>query len=258
MNATLTYVMLTRDFDKSLASTASDPVVKRESAYFEAHIGKIKSVDDFMKDQRIYAYALKAYGLSDMAYAKGLIRKVLTQGVSDGKSLANTLNDSRYKALASAFDFAANGVSTTSSASLVASVKSAYVEAALETRVGGENEGARMALYFKRVAPAVASAYGLLADKTLLSVVQTAFGLSASMSSQDIDRQAKTIGSLLKIGDLKDPAKLQKLIERFTARYDMNNPTGAATAPLSAMQVTTPEISQSLLMSLANLKLGGA
>lgn len=258
MNATLTYTMLTRDLPRSLARAASDPVAKRETQYFEAHIAAVKSPDDLVKNQRLYAYVLKAFGLSDMAYAKALIRKVLTEGVGDSSSLANKLNDSRYRALASAFNFASNGASTTSSSSLIATTRNNYVEQTLETRIGRENPGAQMALYFKRVAPTVSNAYGLLADKTLLSVVRTALGLSPSMSSQDIDRQAKTISSMLKLDDLKDPARLQKFIERFTANYDLKNPGGAATAPLSAMQVTSPEISQSLLMSLANLKLGGS
>jgi Protein of unknown function (DUF1217) len=43
---------------------------------------------------------VKAFGLSDMMNAKALIRKVLEGGISDPKSLANTLNDPRYKALA--------------------------------------------------------------------------------------------------------------------------------------------------------------
>ncbi|WP_395667166.1 DUF1217 domain-containing protein [Methylocella sp.] len=257
MNATLTYTMLAKDFSKSLARTASDPIVKRETAYFEKTIGSIRSVDDFMKNQRVYAYALKAFGLSDMAYARGMIRKVLEQGASDPASLANTLNDQRYKALAKAFDFAGAGAAATGSPDLVATTKADYLLQSLETQVGKENAGAQMALYFRRVAPTVTSAYGLLGDKTLLSVTQTAFGLSPSTSQQTIDRQAKTINSLLKISDLQDPAKLEKLIERFTARYDMKNPGGAATAPVSAMQVTQPEISQNLLMSLANLKLGG-
>ena len=36
----------------------------------------MKSIDDFMKDTRLYNYAMKAFGLDDMAYAKAFMRKV--------------------------------------------------------------------------------------------------------------------------------------------------------------------------------------
>ncbi|PNG26629.1 DUF1217 domain-containing protein [Methylocella silvestris] len=258
LNSTLYYTLLTRNFSKSLEGAASDTVAKRETAYYEANIGKVKSIDDFMKNQRLYTYVLKAYGLSDMAYAKGLIRKVLTSDPSDSGSLASTLSSGRYKALATAYNFSVKGAETTISADTQKTTTDNYVEQTLETNVGKQNEGAKMALYFKRVAPTLKSAYGVLADKTLLSVVQTAFGLSTSMSNQNIDLQAKTINGLFKISDLQNPAKLQKLIQRFTANYDLQHPSSASTTPSSALQVSTPDISQSLLTSLANLKLGGS
>ncbi len=257
LNSTLYYTLLTRDYSKSLATTAADPTVKREAAYFQANIGKVKSVDDLLHNDKLYTFVMKAFGLSDMAYAKGLIRKVLEGGVTKSNSLANTLNDPRYKALATTFNFVANGAATTSSASLKQATVNGYVEQTLETNVGNQNAGTQMALHFRRMAPGLKSAYGILGDKTLLSVVQTAFGLSPSMSSQNIDQQAKTISQLLKISDLQDPAKLQKFLERFTANYDAKHPMAASATPTSALDVTSPGISQSLLLSIANLKLGG-
>jgi hypothetical protein len=249
--------MITRDYAKTLASTAADPAVKRETAYFQAHIGNVKSVNDLLNNGKLYAYVMKAFGLGDMTYAKGLIRKVIEGGVSGGASLANTLNDPRYKALATTFDFAASGAATTHSAALLQTTVGGYVEQTLESQVGAANKGAQMALYFQRMAPSVTSAYGVLADKTLLGVVQTAFGLSPSMSQQDIAQQARTIDGFLKVSDLRNPQKLQKFIERFTANYDAKNPPGAAATPTSALDVTTPGINQDLLLSLANLRMGG-
>jgi hypothetical protein len=191
-----------------------------------------------------------------MAYAKGLIRKVLTGGVSNGRSLANTLSDPRYKALATVFNFAANGAATTSSTSLQQTTK--FDQQTLETNVGKTSPGAQMALYFQRMAPNIASAYNILGDKTLLNVVQTAFGLSPSMSQQGIDQQAQTIGKLLKIADLQKPAYLQSVIERFTANYDVKNPSTATTTPTNALLVSSPGISQSLLLSIATLPQGGS
>jgi hypothetical protein len=260
LNATLYYNAITKDYSKTLATTAAEPSVAQQTKYFLANIGKVKTVNDLINNSKLYTYVMTAFGLSDMMNAKGLIRQVLEGGVSNPKSLANTLNDPRYVALASAFNFASNGTGTTSSTTLQQTTVNNYVEQTLETNVGQQNQGAQMALYFQRMASSITSAYSILGNKTLLSVVQTALGLPVSMSEAPIDAQAQMITSQLNIADLQYPAKLQKFIERFTATYDYKNQAAAPTTPLTPLFDTsnTVGISSSLLLSLANLKLGGS
>jgi hypothetical protein len=257
LTATLDFISITRDYSKTLARTAAEPTVTRATQYYLANIGNVKSVKDLVNNDKLYNYVMTAFGLSDMTFAKGLITKVLEGGVSSSKSLANTLNDPRYKALAAAFDFAANGSATTSAASAQQGTVSNYVEQTLETDVGKENQGTQMALYFQRMAPNITSVYNILGDKTLISVAQTAFGISPSTSAQNIDLQAKTLSSFLNVSDLQNPAKLKKFLERFTAMYDSQN-TSPTVAPTTALLVTMPGISESLLLSIANLRLGGS
>jgi hypothetical protein len=256
LTATLSYTAITRDYAQSLTRTAADPTVARETKYYLDNIGKVKTVDDLLNNSRLYNYVLNAFDLGEMRSAKGLIRKVLQGGVSDPDSLANTMYDRRYKALASAFDFPANGAETTSKTAARQGTTDRYLDRSLEANAGRQNEGARMALYFKRVAPNITSTTGILADKTLLMVVQTAFGLARSMSFQPIERQANLIEKHLAIADLKDPAKLQKLIVRFTANYDAKN--SQTTASAYSFGSGSIGLSSSLLSSLANLKLGGS
>jgi Protein of unknown function (DUF1217) len=260
LTATIYFNAITKDYSKTLAAVAGEPAIARETKYFEANIGKVKTADDLIKNSKLYTYVLKAFGLSDMMNAKALIRKVLEGGVSDPKSLANTLNDPRYKALAATFNFAATGSNTTNSAALKQTTVGNYTEQSLEMNAGQQNPGTQMALYFQRVAPSITSAYSILANKTLLNVVQTALGLPASMSQENIDVQAKMITSQLKIADLQNPAKLQKFIERFTATYDSKNAAAAPTTPLTPLFDTsnTVGINSNLLLSLANLTLGGS
>jgi hypothetical protein len=74
MPSTLTdYQLITRDLGASLKRKAADPMIARETAYFQATIGKVKSIDDFMKDTRLYTFAMKAYGLEEMTYAKAFM-----------------------------------------------------------------------------------------------------------------------------------------------------------------------------------------
>ncbi|ACS38446.1 MULTISPECIES: DUF1217 domain-containing protein [Methylorubrum] len=113
MTDTLTsYRLIAKDLPASLSRKAAEPTVAREIAYYEAHIGQVKSVDDLLGDQRLYAYAMKAYGLEDMTYAKAFMRKVLEEGAASAASFANRLADDRYTAFAKAFSFG-QGVTAT-------------------------------------------------------------------------------------------------------------------------------------------------
>lgn len=258
LSASLSYRLIAQDLPKSLARTAASPAVARETAYYQANIGKVKSIDDFLADKRLYTYAMKAYGLADMTYAKGFVRKLLQGGVEDGAALANKLTDSRYKDFAAAFDFAKYGAYATTFASANKDTTDAYIRQNLETEAGSQNDGARLALYFQRKASSITSAYGILADKALSQVVRTALGISPATASADIDLQAATIKSRLDIKDLQDPAKVAKFLTRFTARWEIDNPSTASTVPnILVGQTSSAGIGTDLLFSLQNLRLGG-
>jgi hypothetical protein len=99
------YAVIARDLPTALKRKAAEATVARETAYYQANIGKISSVDGLLADRRLYAYAMKAYGLEDMTYATAFMRKVLTEGTATATSFANRLADDRYVAFAKAFDF---------------------------------------------------------------------------------------------------------------------------------------------------------
>ena len=230
-STTAAYLAISQNLPRYQAMTAAEPAVKSATAYYEANIGDVTSVQDLVDNYRLLSYALDAYGLGDQIQNKALITKVLEGGVSNPKSLANTLSDARWQAFAKAFNFAGDGAASISSPTAVKTTTSDYVEQQLESDQGAQDVGVQLALYFERVAPTVTSEYGILADPNLLEVAQTIFGLSPASSAQSIDTQAQTLSKLMPISDLQDPAKLQQLTERFTAMYDVNyGPnSGAAT-----------------------------
>jgi hypothetical protein len=65
----------------------------------------------------------------------------------------------------------------------VKTTTSDYIEQQLESDQGALDVGVELALYFQRVAPTVASEYGILADPNLLEAAQTIFGLSPATSA---------------------------------------------------------------------------
>jgi hypothetical protein len=231
---TAAYLQVESNLARYQQMTADEPAVKTASAYYAANIGKVTSISQFVNNYRLLSYALNAYGLGDQINSKALITQVLQGGVTNPKALANTLNNSQWKAFAEAFNFVGNGAASISTSSAIQTTESNYVEQQLESDQGEQDPGVQLALYFQRVAPTVTNAYGILADKNLLEVVQTIFGLSPNANAADIDTEANEISKILPISELQDPTKVKQLTERFTAMYDLEyGPTSGATSTLS-------------------------
>ena len=222
------YLQITSNETKWQNLTAAEPEVKQETAYYEAHIGDVKTPADLVNNYQLFSYVLTAYGLGDQTYAKALFQKVLEQGTGSTSDLAYTLNNPNILALAQTFNFATNGASTTSSNAVLSDVVSKYVEQTMESDQGQSDPGVQLALYFQQHASSITSAYNILADKNLLTVVQTALGISNYTSEEPIDTQEKLISNQLDVSDFKDPKKLQSFIEKFCAMYDINNPNATS------------------------------
>jgi hypothetical protein len=105
ISASIAYNIVSGNMQKSLDRVASQATVKRDAEYYEENINKVKDVDDFLGNYRLYSYAMTAYGLDDMTYAKAFMKKVLESDLTDANSFANKLSDSRYKEFAAAFNF---------------------------------------------------------------------------------------------------------------------------------------------------------
>src|SRR5262245_23925475 len=91
---------LSGNLDRRLESFAKEPVIAREIANFRAKIGTVGSADALTKDQRLFEFALTAYDLDGQEQAQGLMRKVLSEDLSDPKSAANRMTDPRYRTIA--------------------------------------------------------------------------------------------------------------------------------------------------------------
>ena len=288
-STTSTYLAISQNLSRYQAMTAAEPAVKTATAYYEANIGSVASVKDLVGNYRLLSYALNAFGLGDQVNNTGLVTQVLEGGVSNPKSLANTLANPQWKAFAAAFVFVDSGAASPSSASSVQTTTSDYVEQQLESDQGNQDVGVQLALYFQRVAPTVTSEEGILADPNLLQVAATIMGISPSAAG---DLQPQTLSELMPLSDLQNPAKLQQLTERFTAMYDYtygpgsgastsltvesgnssSQPSGAASVLASIISsngsalgsafndftgATQPTFSTALMSSMSRLTLGG-
>jgi len=235
---------------------------KAESQYYDRTILTISSVDQLLKDQRLKSYIVKAYGLRDAS--DETLRKILTSDQLDERSFVNKSNNAAYKALAADFNFNADGTVARSAVDVaqhkgdIVRTRGLYYLQTVEEDAGSQNEGVRLALYFERKASSITSSYSILADKALLKVVQTVFGLPATMSLMDIDRQADLLDKRINIEDFKDPEKLRKFVTRFAAAWEFENPTSVSNQAAVLFQPLEASVSIDLLTNLQNLKMGGA
>ena len=286
---TSTYLSISNNLARYQSMVADQPAVKTASEYYAANIGKVTSIKDFVGNYRLLSYALDAYGLGDQVNSTALVTQVLEGGVSNSKSLANTLSNPNWAKFAAAFNFVGQGASSVSTSSAIQTTTSDYVEQKLESDEGQQNPGVQLALYFQRVAPTVSTGYGIMGDENLLDVVQTIFGLPPETAGTNIDAEAAIISQLVPTSTLQDPTKLQQLTERFTAMYDSTygpggtgaatpltvSNDGASTAPVSAattiltnlinangassgsLTSAAASFSDALVSSLQGLTLGG-
>lgn len=241
------------NLDRSLAVVAKTPQVARETQYYLANISNVKSADDFMGNRRLLRYALTAHGLGDLNYAQAFVRRLLEGGVDDTQSLANRLSDQRYRDFVGTFNFARYGAGTTAFDRTQKGTTDLYARQVLEQNTGEQNEGARLALYFRRKAAGFTSPLHVLADAAALKVVQTATGLTPYMSNLSLDTQIEMIKGKIDVANFTDPAKLDKFLKRFTILWDVNHPASGAVSSTIAT-LSTSGFSPDILTAIQRAK----
>jgi hypothetical protein len=224
----------------------SDAEIARQVRYLQARLNGVSTAKDIVADPVLADIVRTAVGLPSVAdgtsgdvQAQQIAKKLDVASLRDPKTLSaftDRFKDARIAARTATVD--------------------AYVRQSLETEAGSENQGVRLALYFRRKAPEVKSAYGFLADPALAEVVRTALGLPAESAKVSVDSQARLIARKIDITSLKDPAKLDQFIKRFTILWDSKNST-ATTPALSLLAGTGSGLDSDLLLKLQGIRKGG-
>ncbi|WP_025036435.1 DUF1217 domain-containing protein [Bradyrhizobium sp. DOA9] len=264
---------ITKDYVISAVKSASTASPQQQAAvraqatkdatdYREAIAG-IDSVSDLLANRPMVDFILLAKGLDPRKVSTEFLEKIFASDLNDPKSFANTQSDSRFADIVASFNFDSKG--NVARLSMMGPQKrdqfretqANYLQQSLEQQQGDMNQGVRLALYFQRKAGEITSAYDILADKALSEVFRTTFNLPDSMAAMPIDQQAKFVDRFMKIKDLSDPAKVEKLLGRFSAMYDVKNSqsTGQAQSPLlDLFRGSSSGISQSTFLAIAKLR----
>jgi len=235
-----------------------------ESKYYSAEVEKLTSLDDLLGNRRLVDFILVAAGIDPEEVETDYVRQMFESDLEDPDSFVNTETDTRYREIVASFNFNIDGQIEKPSSGQIQSRRGLidtmdlYLNQTLEETEGEDNAGVRLALYFKRMASGVSNAYDLLADSALLQVIQTTFNIPAEMSSADVDLQYDYINRVLDIEDLHDPEALNKLLVRFTALYDIANNVDVSAGELILSGGGGTGISADTLLSLTQLRSGGA
>ncbi|MGX5847268.1 DUF1217 domain-containing protein [Mesorhizobium sp. PL10] len=233
------YQLIARDIPKAIDRIEADPVTKRDTDYYLANIGSVKSIDDFVKNTRLFTYAMKAFGLGDMAYAKAFMVKALREGVSDPDSFANKLTDKRYAEFVSAFNFAALGADATSYNPAQQGVTKNYAaQIGLGALQNGFDYYKGETSYFISNISNVKSIDDLMGNDRLLTYAMAAFGL-------DADAEAPATVRAMLEGGVTDPnspanTSTNKGYAAFVAAFDFVQYGDQATAR-DAVQQAVPK-----------------
>ncbi len=195
----LLYRTYAADLQKTLSRIGSQSDVSNAAQYYQANIGKVTSVDDFLNNTRLFSYAMSAYGLSDMSYAKAFMKKVLTSDLSDPSSFVNKLTDSRFLAFAKAYQFSTDGSITTKDVvPQTQSEEDDTIGLYTQTQVNKGTAASDEAAYYQANIGNITSVDQLIANKRLFNYAVSAYGLNPDRVSN------ATIKAVL-TSDLSDP-----------------------------------------------------
>ncbi|WSH68855.1 DUF1217 domain-containing protein (plasmid) [Rhizobium ruizarguesonis] len=239
--------------------TEATDAANDEITYFREQMATITTASEFLADDRLVSFALEAKGLDPDDVTSDELEKMFSSDLDDEDSYVNKLDDNRFAELAGSFNFDQDGnisadpTGTVQQRGDVLETIDSYVRLTLEDDQGDSNTGVRLALYFERKAPEISNAYDILGDSALFEFFTTTFNLSSYVSNMDVDKQAEMVDNFIDMKDLSDPDKVDDLIQRFTAMYDMANGTGTTSSALSIL-TGSATISADTLLAVAQLK----
>ncbi|NTZ90117.1 DUF1217 domain-containing protein [Agrobacterium tumefaciens] len=212
---------------KSAFGTEKDKeAAKKESEYFTAEMQKIKTLKEFLANDRLTKFAMESLGIDPKSVTKEQLEKIFSSKLDDSESYVNKEMDPVFRRLVTAFNFDTDGNILHEDRSLIQTRRGLYetldnyLTQTLETQAGEENAGVRLALYFKRMAAGTTSYYSILADTAVQNFINTTFGIPSELGNAPVDTQVAMMKKYFDIEDFQDPEKVKKLVARFTIMYD--------------------------------------
>lgn len=244
--------VLEKTAPKQRETFEKSPSLKRAIEYFSENISKATTPEALVKDRRLLAVALGAFGLGDEIDKRAFIERILESSLDDTSSFANRLSEPRYKAMAKAFGYGSLAGSNVGQQAFRDDIIARYKSLEFERAVGDVDDDMRLAMNFRREIAAVAAAenvdrsgwFQAMGQQPLRKLLTTAFGLTDAIAQLDIDRQkeifeqkAQALYGEKSLSIFTDPAKIEDAIRRFFLFRQMESGPSLSTPGAAALML---------------------
>ena len=203
MTALAGYQPYVANENQKIATYSQQSSVQQAVSYYEANIGKVKSVQQLVQDPKLLNFVLTAFGLQADSNEPALVQQVLESDITQNSSLANTLLDPRYKQMAGEFDFAQAGMKNFSEGAVVTDVVNRYLTNAYEYSLDNVNPALQKAAYFLRNVGSITSAYSILGDPVLRDVFETTTNLPQTIANLPVQDESRLVNSKVDIKEFE-------------------------------------------------------
>jgi len=228
------------------------PSTTRELEYFRENISTALTAEDLVKDRRLLAVALGAFGLSDEIGKKAYIQRVLEDGTEKKDAFANRINDPRWRDFAERFGYGNLGGTRVLLSSFREEIAQRFTERAFEEHVGDVDTDMRLAMNFRREIARIAENTSvdrvgwlqIMGQRPLRAVMEAALGLPASIGIVDLEQQRQIFED--KAQDLlggkspsifSDPEIIDDVLRRFFLQTEIRNGPSNSTPGMAALSV---------------------
>ncbi len=220
---------------QDIKATAAQPEVKRAINAFSAGVTAAKSVNQLLANPAVMRVLLTANGLGDQVAYTALAQKALQSDLSNPKSLANTLTDTRWKKVTQTYDFAHKALSIIQQPQVISTIANAYAEVTWRKSLDATTPGLSNALTFRSEAATIGSVYQILGDPVMRTVVTTALGIPLEIAFQPLEAQEKAISTRLDITKFKDAKFVESFVQRYLVAANTNGTNSTTTPDISTL-----------------------
>jgi hypothetical protein len=223
-------------FERRLEAFQKQAVNAREIAYFKEKAATIRTPEDLLNDDRLYRFVLNAFGLGDQANYKALMRKVITEGVSDPKSTANRMNDPRYREMVAALGFE-TVPSNISDPDIKVGVTNRYVAKHPTASPFGTDRWSVELNYYRNKVESVQTPDDLLDDPRLFAFITDSFDLTGSLADRTFLKKVLTEGVPDAPGLLDDPRMSDPKVRELAGTFQFEIRRSALQRPESVQNL---------------------
>lgn len=211
--------------EKGMANEAKDGSNKQAIERFKTAIAKAETVEAALKDPRVMGFLLPALGLADMTGMEGIARKAFLSDPSEKDGFLAKLGNDSWTQASKTLGLYDKGLDALKDEKLQKSLVDGYLKYQWRMSLDERTPGLSKALYFEEQASGVSSIYDVLGNSVVREVITDAYGIPKEIAVQSLEAQSAAMLKRVKLADLKDTKKVDKIAERYVINQAGNAST---------------------------------